>query len=331
MQLKSPFHEGELLVQQRVGETIAAQRNGQIIADTILKGAIEFIEQQKMVVLGSVDSQQHVWASLLFGSPGFIKYIDARAIEFDLTKATLNPLDPFWTNIQTEHQIGMLAIELASRRRLRINGRIDSLSAVGVSLPLGTAEAPRTETLRERLTSDRLRLNVLESYPNCPKYIQRRQLVLNSTDVKQYTQPQFGQFLTSEQQNWIAAVDTLFVASAHPHRGVDASHRGGNPGFVQILNERSLRIPDYAGNSMFNALGNLVINPHAGLVFLDFERSRTLQLTGQATIQWHLDDSTDSTGGTYRYWDFAIEQWLQTDLIQSLQWDFLDYSPHNPM
>ena len=81
MQLNSPFHEGELLVQQRVGETIPAQRNGQIIADTILKGAIEFIEQQKMVVLGSVDSQQQVWASLLFGSPGFIKSIDPQAID----------------------------------------------------------------------------------------------------------------------------------------------------------------------------------------------------------------------------------------------------------
>jgi uncharacterized protein len=306
MQLKSPFHEGELSVQQRVGETIPAQRNGQIIADTILNGAIEFIEQQKMVVLGSVDSQQHVWASLLFGLPGFIKYIDARAIEFDLTQATLNPLDPFWTNIQTEHQIGMLAIELASRRRLRINGTI------------------------ERLTSDRLRLNVLESYPNCPKYIQRRQLALNLTDVKQYTQPQFGRSLTSEQQNWIAAADTLFVASTHPQRGVDASHRGGNPGFVRILDDRSLRIPDYAGNSMFNTLGNLVVNPHAGLVFLDFDRSQTLQLTGRATIQWHLDDP-DSTGGTHRYWDFVIEQWLQTDLTYSLQWDFFDYSPHNPM
>ncbi len=307
MQLKSPFHEGELLVQQRVGETIPAQRNGQIIADTILKGAIEFIEQQKMVVLGSVDSQQHVWASLLFGSPGFIKYIDARAIEFDLTQATLNPLDPFWTNIQTEDRVGMLAIEFASRRRLRINGTI------------------------ERITSDRLRLNVLESYPNCPKYIQRRQLLLNSTNVKQYTQPQFGQLLTSEQQNWIGAADTLFVASTHPQRGVDASHRGGNPGFVQILDDRSLRIPDYAGNSMFNTLGNLVINPHAGLVFLDFEHSRTLQLTGRATIQWHLDDFADSTGGTYRYWDFEIEQWLRTDLTHSLRWDFFDYSPHNPM
>jgi uncharacterized protein len=309
MRLESPFHEGELQVQQQVGETIAAQQNGQIIADTIVKGALKLIEQQHMVVLGSVDAQQNIWASVLFGSPGFIKPVDPQAIEIDLTQAILNPHEPFWANIQTEHQIGMLVIELASRRRLRINGTI------------------------AQLTRDRLRLNVLESYPNCPKYIQRRQLVLklSTAATKPCAQPQFGQILTSEQQHWIASADTLFVASAHPNRGVDASHRGGNPGFVQILDGRSLRIPDYAGNSMFNTLGNLVVNPHAGLVFLDFDRSRTLQLMGQAMIQWDLDHSTDSTGGTHRYWDFVIEQWLETDLPQSLHWEFLDYSPHNPM
>lgn len=127
------------------------------------------------------------------------------------------------------------------------------------------------------------------------------------------------------------SADTLFVASAHPTRGVDTSHRGGNPGFVEILNDQSLRIPDYTGNSMFNTLGNLVVNPQAGLLFLDFDRNRTLQLTGQATIQWHLERSLDTTGGTYRYWDFAIEQWLETELPQLLHWEFLDYSPHNPI
>ncbi|MBW4443370.1 MAG: pyridoxamine 5'-phosphate oxidase family protein [Plectolyngbya sp. WJT66-NPBG17] len=308
MQLESPFHEGELLVQQRVGEAISAQQNGQIIANTLPRGALKFIEQQRMVVLGSVDAQQNIWASLLFGLPGFIKPIDSQAIEFDLTHASLNPCDSFWANIQTEPQVGMLMIELASRRRLRVNGSI------------------------AQLTSDRFRLDVVESYPNCPKYIQRRQMVpnLDLTTVP-YTQPQFGQSLTSEQQRWIASADTLFVTSAHPTRGVDASHRGGNPGFVEILNDRSLRIPDYAGNSMFNTLGNLLVNPQAGLLFLDFDRSRTLQLTGQATIQWHLDRSIEATGGTHRYWDFAIEQWLETELPQSLHWKFLDYSPHNPI
>jgi len=308
MRIESPFHEGELLVQQRVGEEIAAQQNGQIIGDTILKGALKLIEQQPMVVLGSVDAQQNVWASILFGLPGFIKPVDPQAIAFDLTQAIINPHDPFWANIQAENQIGMLVIELAHRRRLRINGAI------------------------VQVTNNQFHLNVIESYPNCPKYIQRRQLIPNFdlTAVKQCSAPQWGQSLSLAQQDWIASADTLFVASTYPHRGVDISHRGGNPGFVQILDERSLRIPDYAGNSMFNTLGNLMINPLAGLVFLDFERSRTLQLTGKTTIQWNLDESRDLTGGTHRYWDFTIEQWLETDLPQFLQWEFLDYSPHNP-
>jgi uncharacterized protein len=308
MRLENPFHEGELLVQQRVGEAEMAQRNGHAIADTIVKGALKFIEQQSMAILGSVDAQQNIWASMLFGSSGFIKPVDDKAIEVDLTQAVLNPDDPLWTNIETDRRIGMLAIELSSRRRLRINGTI------------------------VRLASDRLRLDVLESYPNCPKYIQRRHIFRNpdSTVAKQCAQPQFGQFLTSEHQHWITSADTLFVASAHPNRGVDASHRGGNPGFVQILDERSLRIPDYSGNSMFNTLGNLVVNPRAGIVFLDFDRSRTLQLTGRVVIQWHLDRSIDLTGGTQRYWDFAIEQWVETDLPQLFNWEFLDFSPDNP-
>jgi uncharacterized protein len=309
MRRRDSFHEGELFAQQQVGEEIMARQNAQIITETIAKSALKFIEQQRLVVLSSIDPQQHVWASLLLGSPGFIDSIDPQTIEFDLTKVSLNPDDPLWTNIQIESQIGILAIELASRRRLRINGKV------------------------AQITSDRLQLNVLESYPNCPKYIQRRHLVGNPDAAvpKQSSEPQFGQLLTSEHQHWIRSADTLFVASVHPQRGADASHRGGNPGFVQILDDRSLRIPDYSGNSMFNTLGNLVVNPHAGLVFLDFARSRTLQLTGKVIIQWHLDDANDATGGTCRYWDLTIDRWIETDLPRSLNWEFLDFSPHNPM
>jgi uncharacterized protein len=308
MRLENPFHEGELLVQQRVGELEMAQQNGRVINDTIPKGALKFIEQQSMVILGSVDARQNIWTSVLLGSAGFIKPIDEKVIEIDLTQTILNPDDPFWTNIETDRRLGILAIELSSRRRLRINGTI------------------------AQLTRDRLRLDVLESYPNCPKYIQRRHIFRNpdSIDTKPEFQSRFGISLTSEQQHWITSSDTLFVASANPNHGVDASHRGGNPGFVQILDERSLRIPDYSGNSMFNTLGNFVVNPYAGLLFVDFDRGRTLQLTGKAIIQWHLDNVADTTGGTRRYWDYEIEQWVETDLPQLFNWEFLDFSPYNP-
>ena len=308
MQLKNPFHDGELLVQHRVGEVDIAQRSGQMIANTLLKGALTFIEQQSMVILGSVDVRQDIWASMLFGLPGFIRPVSRKVIEIDLTQTLLNSNDPFWANIQANEQIGMLMIELSSRRRLRINGIIS------------------------KIANARFRLDVLETYPNCPKYIQRRHIFRNPnvTVAKPDFGSRFGNFIKSEHRHWITSSDTLFVASAHQERGVDASHRGGNPGFVQILDEQTLRIPDYIGNSMFNTLGNLVINPRAGIVFIDFAHSRTLQLTGHVVIHWHIDDSNDLIGGNHRNWDFVIEQWVETDVPQLFGWEFLDFSPYNP-
>ena len=316
MQSESPFHEGELLVQQRLSEAKEAQQNGRIIDDKIPQGALKFIEQQPLVVLGSVDRHQNIWASILFGHPGFVKAVEQHAVEVDLSQALCNWNDPFWSNIEHYSQVGALFIELASRRRLRLNGT------------------------SSRTSSERLRLDVVESYPNCPKYIQRRHInVRIDSTSSQLLEQREGQFLEVEQQELITSADTFFVASAHPSRGVDASHRGGNPGFVQILSETKIRVPDYVGNSMYNTLGNFVVNPRAGLAFLDFEREptsqrsryRILQLTGRPEILWDLDDQNHTTGGTNRYWNFTIDRWLETALPQSLQSEFLDYSPFNPL
>ena len=306
MRIQNPFHEGELLVQQRAGETAKGEQNGRIIADSIIEGAFKFIEQQPMVVLGSVDDR-NVWASILLGHPGFVRVVNSQTVEFDLKQAFINRSDRIWTNIKRENRIGMLVIDLASRRRLRINGAIS------------------------KITSDKLRLQVLESYPNCPKYIQRRHLSLNiDASPKQSLKSQSGQIITTEQERLIRSADTFFVASFHSSRGVDVSHRGGNPGFIQIIDNWIIRIRDYIGNGMFNTLGNLAINPHAGLIFIDFDRSRTLQLIGRANILWDIED-LQHPSGTKRYWDFKIEQWLETDLPVTFNCEFLDYSPYNPL
>ena len=311
MRLQNPFHEGELLVQQRAGETAKGEQNGRIIADSIVKGAFKFIEQQSMVILGSLD-EPNVWASVLLGHPGFITVADPQTVEFNLKRAFVNPSDRLWKNIERENRIGMLVIELTSRRRLRINGAIAFI------------------------TPNKLQLQVAESYPNCPKYIQRRHLSFNiDASPRPSLKSQSGQILTTRQEKLIRSADTFFVASFHSSRGVDVSHRGGNPGFIQIstvshINDRQiLRIPDYSGNGMFNTLGNLAINPRAGLVFIDFQHSRSLQLVGKANILWDIED-LEQKSGTKRYWDFKIEQWLQTDLPQ-FNCEFLDYSPHHPV
>ncbi len=309
MRMDNPFHEGELQVQERAGELEEGRRNGAVLADSIMPRALKFVAQQPMVVFGSVDDQKNVWASVLFGQQGFATAPDERRVEFDLSRASINEYDTFWSNIQAEPRVGALFLEMTTRRRLRING-----AATRPSL-------------------NQLVLQVTECYPNCPKYIQRRQFrVKSASDV--VSPPRgilIGQSLEVRQSALISTSDTFFVASAHLQRGADASHRGGPPGFVEVVDEQTLRVPDYVGNSMFNTLGNLAVNPRAGLVFIDFERNRTLQLTGRAEIQWDREDAAGRTGGTQRFWDFRIDRWRESQTHAGLRWEFIDYSPHNPM
>lgn len=199
----------------------------------------------------------------------------------------------------------MLLIELDTRRRLRVNGRVER-------------------------RGEHLRLHVEQAYPNCPKYIQRRHAATLEAVEGALPPPERGERLTAGQRAWIRGADTFFVASAHPERGVDASHLGGPPGFVRLLDEGTLRIPDYPGNSMFNTLGNLAVHPAAGLAFLDFARDRLLQLVGTARVRWELDDPEGTTGGTGRFRDFSVEETLETALPLRSDWEFLAFSPHNP-
>ena len=307
MKIANPYHAGELEIQERVGVLNEGAQNARVIQDSIIKGALRFINQQSMAVLGSLDDDQNVWASVLLGKPGFMQAEDEQNVTFDLPSMAQNEHDPFWENIRKRPDVGMLVIELASRRRLRING------AIG------------------RESEGSLRLHVKESYPNCPKYIQRRQI---TTSLDRFDMPASasagGEVLDQSQRAIITKADTFFVASVHPERGVDASHRGGNAGFVKIVDDRTLRIPDYQGNCMFNTLGNFVVTPRAGLIFLDFDASRTLQLIGRPRIQFDVDGWAKETGGTNRFWEFQIDRWLEINHLPELNWSFLDYSPHNP-
>ena len=307
MQIQNPYHEGELLAQRRVGVVDEAVRSGRAISDSIVRGALSFVNQQPMAILASVDEGLDVWASVLFGQPGFMSAIDERTVELDSTRTFGDPEDPLWVNIESRQKVGVLVIELVTRRRLRINGRIT------------------------QVRPQRYRLDVEESYPNCPKYIQRREIKPTVDESIDSGESRRGRELHDEHRDLIRGADTFFVASTHPTRGVDASHRGGQPGFVRILDDRTIRVPDYVGNNMFNTLGNLALNPRAGLLFFDFDRSRSLQLVGRAEIQWQLDDPHHETGGTRRYWDFEIERWREASLRHPFEWELLDRSPHNPV
>ncbi|CDG85908.1 pyridoxamine 5'-phosphate oxidase family protein [Janthinobacterium agaricidamnosum] len=305
MNNSNSFHAGERAVQQLAGETAMADRNIGLLSDTVIAGARPFIAKQSMVALASVDAAGDVWTSLLFGKPGFLQTGDGRSILIDVAAHQRDQSDPLWDNLGRQSELGMLFIELGSRRRYRVNGTVRRLDAQGVEVA------------------------IREAYPNCPKYIQRRHL-RQSGEPKLPVQVAHGTVLRGTVAGIVRLADTMFVASRHAGSGADASHRGGAAGFVKVLDDSTLRIPDFSGNSLFNTLGNFAIDPRAGLCIPDFVHGQLLQLSGSAVIRWDQDDPDNETGGTRRYWDFKVERWILRDTPQPLAWEYLDASPFNP-
>lgn len=91
---------------------------------------------------------------------------------------------------------------------------------------------------------------------------------------------------TDEDKAFIEASAMFFIATADAQGQPDCSYKGGVPGFVRLLDERTLAIPDYDGNGMYRTWGNVRVNPQLGLLFLDFERGKRLRVNGRATLSF---------------------------------------------
>ncbi len=163
-----------------------------------------------------------------------------------------------------------------------------------------------------RADREAIEIRADEVFGNCPKYIQARALEL-----------------TEPQRLAIERADTLFIASAHADAGADASHRGGQPGFVRVLDERRLLIPDYSGNNMFQTLGNIATDPRVGLLFVDFDSGTTLQLTGRARILWE-PEALAPLRGAERAVAVEVDEIVEIEGRGPFGWRFVEYSPFNP-
>jgi len=234
------YHEGELEVQRRAGVAEEAARVGRIIGGTIPPAAARFIEARPFVVASTVDDAGRVWATPLFGHVRVTNERTLRGVGQALSLPGQTTSSPGQAE-SLSYTIGILAIDLATRRRMRVNG------------------------LASR-DGDDLLIAAQEVYSNCPQYIH----------------PLPAKPDTSSPEAWVNSSDTFFLATAHPTRGADASHRGGEVHF----DGTRIVFPDYRGNNMFNSLGNLAVNPRCGLLFIDFDSGAFLQLTGEGHIEW---------------------------------------------
>jgi uncharacterized protein len=295
------FHEGERAVQKRAGVEAESRSLGRGISKSIPEGGGPFLEAQRVAILAGVDPNERVWTSLVTGNPGFITSPDSRTLRL---AAGLSPLDPLSAALAPGRELGVLVFDPERRRRLRVNGRVTRADASTIEI--------RTE----------------EVFGNCPKYIQARAPEGDSVHHRDEAARKSAT-LGHDQRRAIERADTFFIASVHAGAGADASHRGGQPGFVRVVNDRTLRIPDYAGNNMFQTLGNITADPRVGLLFVDFETGTTVQLTGRARILWDREQFGQLKGAE-RALEIEIDQVVEIEGKGSLGWRFLDYSPFNP-
>jgi hypothetical protein len=295
------YHSGEIKVQVEAGAVEAASNMGRQVLPVIAHLYVDFIQSQPFAVIGATDSQGMVWGSILSGKPGFMRVVDERTLRIDVMPEVQDPLS---RNFSNGIEVGLLLIDFATRRRLRLNGRM----VVGEG---GFSVQTR------------------QVYSNCPRYIQSR--LCESGDNVPCSPRQTCEVstLNGELRDLIRRADTFFIASCHPEGGADVSHRGGFPGFVQVQDGETLIWPDYNGNSMFNTLGNIAENPHCGLLFLDFETGTTLQLSGAANIVWDRERAVHFPGAE-RLIEFRAKRIVETKNAIDLRWRFTEYSPDNP-
>ncbi|ACL62608.1 pyridoxamine 5'-phosphate oxidase-related FMN-binding (plasmid) [Methylobacterium nodulans ORS 2060] len=280
----APWHEGEIAIQNSLG--VAERMEGlghRVIRDHLIEQHQSFYPQLPFVVLGAVDASGAVWATLRAGKPGFLHAPDPFHLRVE---AARDPTDPADAGINDGAAVALLGIELATRRRNRLNGTVRDSGPDGFAI------------------------EVEESYGNCPRYIQPRRSTFVPDSGVIAAAPAVSSHLDDRAQEIIAGADTFFVATYVErdggHRQVDVSHRGGRPGFVRIGSDGVLTIPDFSGNRFFNTLGNMVVNPRAGLVFVDFATGNLLQMTGQAEVILEAPEVA-AFEGAERLWRFRPE------------------------
>jgi len=285
------FHEGELALQEGAGvRERLAEFGERVIRAEMPQQHRDFFALLPYLFTATLDPAGAPLASMLWGPAGFVQSPDPASLHLS---ALPGSGDPASDGFAAGAPIGLLGLDLSTRRRNRANGRIAAID-------------------------DAITVAVEQSFGNCAQYIQTRFATAHARPA----QPAEAlSALDAPARRLIETADTFFVASRSRAGigggGLDMSHRGGAPGFVATKGD-TLVVPDFRGNRFFNTLGNLLGDPRAGLLFVDFATGDLLQLQGTVTIDW---------SGEPRRWRVAIERGWRRPAALPFDWRFGEYAP----
>lgn len=260
------FHEGEIQLQRESGVDPEAydQAVDQPFRPELNPSEVRFVGTRTFSVAASIDSAGRPWASPLLGQA------DELFTVVDPTTVRITPPridgDPFIDNVGAQGAMGVLYFDPSLRRRAK-------------SLGKGTIEPDATIAYRMH-----------RMFGICTKYIYKRSHIAAQPDAEQMVTPgSISDGLSHEDRTQLEAADTIFLASHSDRFGADPTHRGGPSGFVTVIDETTLAMPDFPGNGMFQTMGNLLLDDRVGLLSLDFETGRSLQVTGRGSIRTERD------------------------------------------
>ena len=308
----SPFHQGEQELQTLYGVRERIEEMGQrVIRDYMPEQHRDFYEQLPYIFIGSIDASGRPWASVLCGQPGFIQSPTEQSLR--LTGSRING-DPLNSNLASGSAIGILGLQFEARRRNRLSAKVES-------------------------SDDKvINLDVVQAFGNCPQYIQAREVEpreieppKNALTYEVHRKSGFKS-LSVRAKEIIQKADNFYIATHHADaddtasNGADVSHRGGKPGFVRVDDDSSITFPDFSGNYHFNTLGNILLKPLAGLLFIDFDNGDLLYLTCRAEII-HDSEEKRAFEGAERLVRFEIDEAILIEKAVPLKWKFIDYSP----
>lgn len=295
----SAWHAGELALQRRAGVAARmAEVGSRFVRDHMPQQHRDFFAELPLVFTGIRDDAGQPWASLLAAPAGFAHSPTPQSLRLE---APLLPGEPAAGAWRAGAPVALLGLQAHTRRRNRMNGWITQAGPWGCEVRVG------------------------QSFGNCPKYIHPREAAHGRTsgDVR----VRGGTRLDADAARIVGGADTFFIASAHPDAGrtsdpsagVDVSHRGGPPGFVRVQDDGTLLAPDYTGNSFFNTLGNLQLDPRCGLLFLDYAGGDRLHLACRATLLQEPPDPVQWPGAL-RLLRFEVDRIAHVRGGLPLQW-----------
>ena len=298
-QSQSPFHEGELAIQAKLGvQERIDQQARRMIRTTLIPQHREFFAQLSYITVGTLDSKGRPWASLLVGDPGFLSTPDERTLRVSISPLAGDPLDK---NLEEGKDIGEDGFEVQVQQSF--GNCPQYIQARSVVDSASTDSHPKNQTDSST--------NSNGSEPNLVQTIE---------------------IFSEADRALISTADTFFIATAYQDSkaglasGVDVSHRGGKPGFVRV-EENVLTVPDFSGNHHFNTFGNIALNPRAGLLFISFETGDLLYLTGTAEVIWEGPE-VSAYEGAERLLRFRLDVGYRVADSLALRWSLPEFSPY---